>query len=123
MTTTQSIIDRAESLLAGITEGEWGTKRWPSRVISADGATICKGDVCTEENATNITFIAASPELVRGLVEEVKRLRELVSTAYPFVLTHCAEWSYRHGLPDGEYHPTHKAILDAAQKVFAEVNK
>jgi len=77
-------------------------------------------DFCGKANAP---FIVASPKLVRELVEEVKRLRELVSTTYPFVLIHCAEWSYKNGLPYGEYHPTHKAILDAVQEVFAEVNK
>ena len=122
MTTTEDIISRAETLLAGITPGKWTVFIDPNNAsIYAKGVgTIC---ITYDENYDDMHFIAAAPELVRGLCEEVKRLRELVSTAYPFVLTHCAEWSYRHGLPDGEYHPTHKAIIDAAQKVFAEVNK
>ena len=57
MTTTQSIIERSESLLAGITP-----QFWPILNIHLD------------TSSPDMAFIAASPELVRELVGEVKRL-------------------------------------------------
>jgi hypothetical protein len=92
--TTTSIIDRAESLLAGITPGEWedqgrlaahpkgtvGTKETRVAICNTFHVLDPKRQISFKEMQANAAFIAASPELVRGLVEEVKRLRELVST-------------------------------------------
>ena len=83
------LIERAETLLAGITPGEWEDKS-----KSEDGLmgsvncgqkhiALCNfflthdNERCVTANDTfaNAAFIAAAPELVRGLCEEVKRLR------------------------------------------------
>ena len=82
MSTTQDIITSAETLLAGITPGEWYDTVTGEGVPCVNvsnpedyhGFPVCiRGMIL---NDANIAFIAASPELVRELVEEVKRLRE-----------------------------------------------
>ena len=88
------LIERAESLLAGITRGYWkDMSDHPDHIIGAINCgekhiALCNTfqstdpqyRVTPEKTRANAAFIAASPELVRGLCDEVKRLRELVST-------------------------------------------
>ncbi|MBI1182610.1 MAG: hypothetical protein GC201_18885 [Alphaproteobacteria bacterium] len=89
----EDILDRAEKALAGITEGPWIVSgRWSyydhMLYVEREGAEICyiasrdDGDndapdaPVMGEALANTRFIAASPDLVRDLAAEVRRLRE-----------------------------------------------
>ena len=86
------IVERAEALLAGITQGYWkNMSDHPDHFLGAVDCGEKRIALCNtfqstdpqyrvthEKTRANATFIAASPELVRGLCEEVKRLREML---------------------------------------------
>ena len=75
MTTTT---ERAKALLAGITDGEWKPLIHPkdrSAVLSGGRA------LAIAKSGNDAAFIAAAPELVRELCEEVRVLREQLKDA------------------------------------------
>ena len=91
--TRGDIVERAESLLAGITQGYW--KDMSDHPDHISGAINCgekhialcgtfqstdpQYRVTPEKTRANATFIATAPELVRWLCEEVKRLEKQVA--------------------------------------------
>jgi len=82
MTTTEDIIDRAKTLLAGITPGEWEVEMIHN--TNASVVIINKSIwIARQTWPKDAAFIAAAPELVRGLCEEVKRLRGERNRAKP----------------------------------------
>ena len=80
--TRGDIVERAESLLAGITP-----QFWPILNIHLD------------TSSPDMTFIAAAPELVRELVDEVKRLQNEIENLEISneELQRQAENAYEHG--------------------------
>lgn len=81
---TQDIVTRSESMLKGITPGEW---EWEY----ANGGTLKSGSevVLIAEHPElivgsfhDIQFIEASPTLVRELLAEVERLKLFIDNLY-----------------------------------------
>lgn len=75
------VVTRAREVLAGITPGEWTLDALVHTAIP-DGSwrTVVTTDdtlIAPCATDTDAAFIAASPDLVRGLLAEVERLRAL----------------------------------------------
>ena len=77
MTTTT---ERAKALLAGITPKKWELKQTPNRIEIKLGTSL-SFYAFTLRDKHNAAFIAAAPELVRELCEEVERLRGMTQQA------------------------------------------
>ena len=97
--TTPDITTRAKALLEGITKGGWAQSRYPGEshtIRTSDDCIIAEG---WGNRPGDAAFIAAAPNLVRELVEEVERLENETENleAHNEELQQQAENAYSHG--------------------------
>jgi hypothetical protein len=73
------IVNRAEHLIDGITEGPWAWDEWPDRseISSPAGEllAVLPSVLVREQSSRDARFIAAARQLVPELLAEIVRLR------------------------------------------------